>query len=384
MGKLDNGTMVNSWNEWDPLRHVIVGEIVSDMVGAPDPGVVLEYPDAGIEPGDWKPIPERVMEQARLEMSAFVNLLEERGIRVDRPVPHPKLMEKVSTPDWEHDFSFGCMPPRDILLCHGNEILEATMSARSRWYEYLCYRPLLEGYFSEDPDFNWEAAPKPRLTDKTYVDGYWHNFYNVWSDAEKMERARKFQWQLTDKEPLFDAADIFRFGKDLFVQRSVVTNEPGIDWLRRHFQPRGIRVHEIAIGGLSQPWHLDTTIIAPRPGLLIQNPKWMPLTPEFHELFRINDWDVVMAAPPSDQKPHPYSFASENIGYNVFSIDPNTICVESSEHRLMEQFDGLGFDVVPVGFYHVTPFGGALHCATVDVYREGECEDYFPRQIEGF
>jgi glycine amidinotransferase len=377
-------TVINSWNEWDPLRQVIVGVIASDMVGAPDPGVVLEYPEVGIKAGEWRPIPAEVMGQAIAEMEKFVSILESRSIRVDRPTPHPKLGQKVSTPDWEHDFSFGCMPPRDLLLCHGNVILEATMSARSRWYEYLCYRPLMESYFSEDRNFIWEAAPKPRLSDQSYVDGYWHNFHHVWSEEEKLDRARKFQWQLTDREPLFDAADVFRFGRDLFVQRSVVTNQPGIDWLRRHFEPRGIRVHEIAIGGLAQPWHLDTTIIAPRAGLLIQNPRWMPLAPEFHELLRINDWEIVMAAPPSDRKPHPFSFASDNIGYNVFSINPKMVCVETSEKRLMDQLDLLGFDVVPVDFYHVTPFGGALHCATLDVHREGSCEDYFPRQIEGF
>jgi glycine amidinotransferase len=32
----------------------------------------------------------------------------------------------------------------------------------------------------------------------------------------------------------------------------------------------------------------------------------------------------------------------------------------------------------------VAPFGGGLHCATADVYREGTCEDYFPKQIKGF
>ena len=32
---------------------------------------------------------------------------------------------------------FGCMPPRDVLLTVGNEILEATMSYRCRWFEYL-------------------------------------------------------------------------------------------------------------------------------------------------------------------------------------------------------------------------------------------------------
>jgi glycine amidinotransferase len=28
----------------------------------------------------------------------------------------------------------------------------------------------------------------------------------------------------------------------------------------------------------------------------------------------------------------------------------------------------------------VYAFGGGLHCATADVYREGTCEDYFPKQ----
>ena len=27
------------------------------------------------------------------------------------------------------------------------------------------------------------------------------------------------------------------------------------------------------------------------------------------------------------------------------------------------------------------PFGGGLHCSTADVYREGECLDYFPNRV---
>ena len=45
-----------------------------------------------------------------------------------------------------------------------------------------------------------------------------------------------------------------------------------------------------------------------------------------------------------------------------------------------EQLDKLGFDVIPVPFRDVYPFGGALHCNTTDVYREGDCQDYFPKQ----
>jgi glycine amidinotransferase len=50
----------------------------------------------------------------------------------------------------------------------------------------------------------------------------------------------------------------------------------------------------------------------------------------------------------------------------------------------MELLDKYGFEVIPVPFYDVSPFGGGLHCATADVYREGTCEDYFPKQVGDF
>ncbi|MCP5940115.1 serine/threonine protein kinase, partial [Klebsiella pneumoniae] len=37
---------------------------------------------------------------------------------------------------------------------------------------------------------------------------------------------------------------------------------------------------------------------------------------------------------------------------------------------------------IPVAFRDAYPFGGGLHCATADVYREGTCEDYFPNQVD--
>jgi len=64
------------------------------------------------------------------------------------------------------------MPPRDVMLTVGNEMLEAPMSYRCRWFEYLAYRPLLEKYYDEDPNMRWESAPKPRLTNSTYKSNY--------------------------------------------------------------------------------------------------------------------------------------------------------------------------------------------------------------------
>ena len=164
---------------------------------------------------------------------------------------------------------FGCMPPRDVLLTVGNEIIEATMSQRARWYEYLCYRPLLEQYFKEDPNFRWEAAPKPRLADDTFKKDYWRE-WDKKSEAEKEKAIYELDWVLTEKEPCFDAADIGRAGKDLFVYRSSVTNEAGVEWLRRHFPNH--RIHPVWFYE-DNPIHIDATFVTLRPGLIINNPQ---------------------------------------------------------------------------------------------------------------
>ena len=77
--------VINSWNEWGPLKRVIVGRIDSRHVGAPDPGFVNVYPELGIPFGDWVPIPNDYMERADAQMESFVSIREGRGINVYRP-----------------------------------------------------------------------------------------------------------------------------------------------------------------------------------------------------------------------------------------------------------------------------------------------------------
>jgi len=39
MSKEKRKTVVNSWNEWGPLKHVIVGRATGTMVQAPEPAM---------------------------------------------------------------------------------------------------------------------------------------------------------------------------------------------------------------------------------------------------------------------------------------------------------------------------------------------------------
>ncbi len=372
-------TVVSSWNEWDPLKHVIVGRADGTMVQAPEIAVQRDWPENGFPMGTFGRFPKEMEDMANEQMDNFVKILESRGVRVDRPTPID-FSQTVQTPDWVQESMFGCMPPRDLLLTVGNEICEATMSFRSRWYEYLCYRPILQKYYAEDPNFIWEAAPKPRLYENTYKKDWW-NKYRALSEEEKWELADKTEWILTETEPLFDAADLMRFGKDIFVQKSMVTNDAGIRWLRSHYPNH--RIHMVRYKEVT-PWHIDSTLIPLRPGLVLINPVRTPLEEGQRKLFELNDWEILEAPKTVLKKKRPMTFCSLWLNMNMLVLDHKTVCVEASEKPTMELLDKHGFEIIPVPFYEASPFGGGLHCATADVYREGTCEDYFPKQVEGF
>ena len=374
-----NRIKVSSWNEWDPLKHIIVGKADHTCIPWPEPAIKIRFSlaEGASVVGRYGPRPQAMIEKANELLDNYVKILEKRGIKVDRPAPL-QWNQSMGTPDWRVNSGIGCMPPRDILLTVGNEMLEATQSYRCRWFEYLAYRPLLNRYFEEDPEMKWEAAPKPRLTDADYKRGY------VDDDVPEEQRLKwvaEKNFSTTEEEPLFDAADICRMGKDLFVQHGMTCNLKGIDWLRRHFPNH--RVHTANFPGDPFPIHIDASFVPVRPGLIINGPT-RPLPKDQRKIFEINGWEIVEAAQPAHKKSPPLCWSSPWLSMNMFVLDPKTICVEASEVNQMEQMDKLGFEVIPVPFREAYPFGGSLHCATADVYREGTCEDYFPEQVEAF
>ena len=163
-------TIVNSWNEWDPLRHVIVGRADGCCIPAPEPALDAKVPEDSDMRGQYGPRPQETVDRANELLDNFAAMLEKRGVIVDRPTPLD-FNQPSATPDWETETMFGCMPPRDVLLTVGSEILEATMSYRCRWFEYLNYRPLMQRYFEADPNFRHElfiSLLKPQDNDSRH------------------------------------------------------------------------------------------------------------------------------------------------------------------------------------------------------------------------
>ncbi len=368
-------TTVNSWNDFDPLKHVIVGRADHCCIPGFEPALEAKIDRGSDMWGMWGPRALETVEKANEELNYFANVLESLGIRVDRPTP-VQWNQGARTPDFSTQTLFGCMPPRDVLLTVGNEILSAAMMMRSRYWEFLAYHPLMNQYFDEDPNFRWEQAPRPRLTDASYQ----LNYFDGLTPEALAQRARDRDFVTTEHEPLFDAADVLRLGKDLFCQHGLTTNRRAAQWLQRHFPDH--RVHCINFPDDPNPIHIDATFVPLRPGLIISNPV-RPLPPEQRRIFAENGWEIVDAAWPAHDRPPPLCYSSVWLSMNILIIDQKTVCVEATEINQIEQLDSLGFEVIPIPFRHAYSFGGGLHCATADVQRDGSCEDYFAKQIPG-
>jgi glycine amidinotransferase len=347
---------VSVHTEWDPLEEVIVGVIDDIRVPEWDPGLRAVIPKKShrfFQSNSGGRFPEELVSRARSEINHLAALLEDQGVRVRRPNPMQQH-QPVVTPFFSTGGGFYSAMPRDSLLAIGNKLIEVPMAWRSRYFETFAFRDLLKEYFLSGAD--WVSAPKPMLSDA------------LWDPAHDPESAQ-FNSVITEVEPVFDAADFMKLGKDIIGQRSHVTNNFGIAWLKRCLGPDyNVHVYEFDDAG---PMHIDTTILPLAPGKVLVNSLWSSRLPD---IFR--DWDVFN--PPESVIPdsHPLFMTSKWIHSNILMLDEKRVVVETQEEPLIKAFETWGFEVIPCPFRHFQCFGGSFHCATLDVRRRGSLKSY--------
>ncbi|MBR1240314.1 amidinotransferase [Bradyrhizobium sp. AUGA SZCCT0274] len=348
---------VNSYNEWDPLEEVIVG--IADGARFPAWHVAVEavLPPEKIDTvrvHAGKPFPNETIDGARRELDTLAGILEREGVTVRRPENRDNG-QAFGAPGWTSAGFYQAMP-RDVLLVVGEDLIECPMAWRSRYFEMLAYRPLLKNYFASGA--RWSAAPRPELPDAF--------FDNDWSEGDDGTDRR---FVISEFEPTFDAADFIRCGRDLFVQKSHVTNRFGIDWLRRHLGS-AFRIHEVKFDD-DRPMHIDASLMPLAPGKLLINPERVRTIP-----LQFKDWEV-RTAPPPPPRAQPLYLCSGWINMNVLTLDPQRVIVEEEDTPMAEAIAAWGFDVIRCPFRHFQSLGGSFHCATLDVRRRGRLESYF-------
>lgn len=361
----DGSSSVSSFNEWSPLREVIVGTARGAVRPAYEPAFSALF-DPGSVDREFKGarFTEQEVSDAERQLDHFAGVLERLGIVVTRPEPLDHSAG-YTTQDWTVPFGRAQACPRDVLLIVGDEIIEAPMARRCRFFEYRAYRKLIHSYFRAGA--RWTAAPKPLMSDALYVSGY--STVDAGYDL-------KTHPMLTECEPCFDAACFARCGRDIFWQPDLVSNQFGADWLARHLAGQ-YRVHRVEFEKRT-PTHIDTTLVPIRPGIALVNPERPFKDPAAERLFLDNGWKLI-AAPASVRRGIPADPDVSNwISMNVLSLDEKTIVVEAAEDPFVDLLESLGWDVIRCPFDAVIRFGGSFHCCTADVRREGRLESYFP------
>lgn len=344
-------SLINVHNEWDPIEEILVGSPL--YAGMP-------YEDKGFHtiqqashdlfnsllPGA---MPKKIIDETEEDIQIFIDELHKGGIHVRRPEPI-EFNVKFRTLDWEaeHYFSY-C--PRDILLAIGEIIIETPNVFRSRYFETVGYKNILLDYMNSG--LTWIAAPKLRLLD---------DIYNL-SDQNKSA--------LSNLEPVFDAANILRMGKDILYLVSDSGNELGHKWLQIILGEE-YRVHPCR--NLYSSMHIDSTICLLRPGLALINPSRVR---EDNLPKPLKNWDLLICP---EMIEYQYSnlgtFSTPWLGMNLLMLAPDLAVVDKHQLPLINLLEKNGIATIPLALRHGRTLGGGFHCITLDIRRKGKLEDY--------
>ncbi|MCP4112498.1 MAG: NarL family transcriptional regulator [Desulfobacteraceae bacterium] len=365
-----------SHNEWDPLEEVIVGTIegvaVPVLTYEMKTMIRRDYWDFYLKHGG-KPYPPEMVKKAAKALNNLQEVLEGEGVIVKRPDRADYAANVFKTPFFQSSGFFNA-DVRDVLVVIGDEIVEAPMAFRPRYFEYLKYRSLIQEYFKKGA--RWTAAPKCSMSDALYDWDYPEEFMTFFrGDPNVPDNVGPLagRYITTESEPCFDAADIARFGKDILCQRSQVTNDLGIQWLERHlgeqYRIRRVKFRDPA------PVHIDATWVPIGEGRVLSCPDRVCLSEDILEMFKKARWEILF--PPEGVAKADFHLSSRWLSMNILVIDEERVLVEKHEEPTIKFFKEIGLKPVTVDFKDHYVFGGGLHCSTCDIRRRGDLKSYF-------
>ena len=335
-------------NDWDELEEIIVGTATS--INIPDPNISMmkcqfpEYKEEYVKSvaGYY---PQQIVDEQNEDLEILSNTLKSLGVKVHRPDTQYEKAE-IKSPTWEGK-NWQYYSPRDLTIIIDDMIIETPTPHINRQFETWGYRDIFTKLFKEG--YKWLKAPVPMLFDKNYRE-----------DTKGVPA-------LNNEEILFEAANCVRANDDILYQISNTGNRLGGEWLQSILGDK-YKVH--ITEGLYSYAHLDSTILPVREGLVVYNGTRVTLDNE-PEMFK--SWDKIWineckgTATPSTNFPWG---ASEWIGMNFLSINPNLAIVDKKQIEIHEKLNAVGIETIPLELRHDRLLAGGFHCVTLDLKRK--------------
>lgn len=377
---------LNSYNDFTPLREIIVGSAENYL--SHDRDVTFElfhhenltgfrsdwaYPRLAAA-GDgqtqsWT-IKRRYTDELHEDVESLAATLASLGVTVHRPLPLPPDAALIAGLGWQAAPT-PALNIRDNTLIVGDEIIETPPAIRSRYLETRLLTPVFRRYYQAGA--RWTTMPRPNLTDLSFDLSYARDAATtLGGPTEPIADPQPSPYDV-GFEMMLDGAQVLRLGRDLVVNVAQDNHRQGVQWLERHLADR-YRVHRV--------WrmadnHIDSMLLALRPGVfLARHDGIRDLLPE-----PLRSWRFIVPPEPDLGAFPSYDDAdllltSPYIDLNVLSVDEYTVLVNADCMGLVKTLEAEGFTVIPARHRHRRLFGGGFHCFTLDTVRVGGCEDY--------
>lgn len=389
---------INSHNEWDKLREIIVGSAEGSMAVLTwyRPGQIPENIKEKAYSIARKAYPQWFLDEVAEDLEGLSELLKSFGVKVYRPKVYD-FSNMYATPFWAST-SNNSYNARDLNLVVGNTVIESPSYMACRYYETAALYPIWYEYLNQG--FLWIAGPKPLLNYEAKLPYFRDENERVLTaeDQKHQEltggRLEKLH-KLSEHEILFEAANTVRMGKDLLYLVSSSGNYMGARWLQSVLGGE-YRVHTTE--DIYRSSHIDSTVMCLKPGLVLLNSARVN---EKNCPKILDKWDKIYfedVAPTSEPElkfqkevrdplaqelnalgfqTNLHDMSSPWVGMNFLSVDTQTVIVDERQTNMIRLLEQHKFTVAPVRMRHIYTQGGGIHCATLDTVRDSKLESYF-------
>ena len=304
--------MISSYNEWDTLKQVVVGDATYANWPLHDPVFSAEakhtlWKETPLPRG---PVPQCIIDEANEDLQDLADTLTGLGVDVLRPTPL-----NFQTHDGLYNYC-----PRDRLIVHGSTIINPAMMYPCRDMELQCYHDIVD-------------------------------------------QAVEYHFMPRNEGMVLDAANVLRLGPDkmLFLE-SASGNRAAYNWLCKVLPEVDIELCNFYAGV-----HIDSTIVALNENLFLVNQSRIK---DHAALPRhLQNKNVIFQSDVVAQTFHEYPYASKWIALNMLSVDPRTVIVDADQLDLIKRLNDVGMTTIPKKLRHSRTLGGGFHCVTLDLIR---------------
>ena len=398
----------NVWCKWHPLKVVMLGDCYSPS-----------YFD-GIKNDRIRSALQRIANETQEDLDNFQQVLNDFGATVVRPKLNPgiSIMTEINDTGGVRGMQGVPRSPlqvRDCQMVIGQKLYMTNSDHHAIMQELYRYQPDLQSYVNlqigisrlTDTEkrsmrcikhYRWDEIATSAWG--TYDDYIKPDYFDSLDPTTAAEVLRHH----TLLSPSVDACCMTMLGRDLYVDYFVDFARPAmhpqqLDLITKH---NDVRINGLTIGG-----HNDGVFHALKPGAIlslkeIQNyaetfPGWDVCYLE-HESWskmqgflkmkeKVNGKWWVPGEEENDELTHfVETWLQDWVGYaeesvfdvNVLMLDERHVCVSNYNETAFEFFKKHKIEPIIVPWRHRYFWDGGLHCITLDLYREGQQEDYFP------